>query len=202
MKLLFADPNRDLLKAYTDLLALDGHEVTVCFEGTEALRLIAGTRFDVAVINASLPRVSCGRLVELLREREILSVVLTDRKPSARLLLEPAPPNAYLPFPFLPSEMISLLEALTQKRASGRSFPAADLRISVSGFRIENTDVRLTNSEIDLLETLSAGVPVKYKNADVLVSALNQKLAAAGSAASIVYRIKEGFSLVTDHEKG
>ena len=107
MKLLLADPNRDFLKAYHKLLSLEGHEVAVCFEGTETVRALATGQYGAAVVNAALPRVTCGQILAPARETDTRTVVLTNKKISAGLLLSEPLANAYLPFPFLPETVYS-----------------------------------------------------------------------------------------------
>ena len=50
MRILLADPDRDLLQSYERLLALDGHEVAAAFDGAQAARLLAAGPYGDAAI--------------------------------------------------------------------------------------------------------------------------------------------------------
>ena len=197
MKILLADPDRDLLKAYRQLLTLQGHTVSVCFEGTEALRVAAQEKPDAAVVNRRLPRIDHGRLVDYFHEQGIPVIVLTDRKPGTGLLLEKNLANAYLPFPFLPAELTELLQAVTEKAAASDKPVYGDVHVDVSGFCIEGTSIRLTNQELEILRALDTGAAPPARGLTVCVNALNRKFAAAGKKCRIVYHNREGFRLVT-----
>ena len=197
MKLLLADPDRDFLKAYQTLLSLEGHTVTVCFEGTETVKTAAAEAFDAVILSAALPRVPCADIISLLQEKGIPSVVLTRRKISAALLLNTPLANAYLPFPFLPEELLSLLQRVSDLAGSGETFPVGDARIDVSGFCIAGTSVRLTAGEIEVLQSLSAGSLTAQSRLSPYMNALNQKFALAGKSVRATYQNREGYRLVT-----
>lgn len=201
MKILIADPNRDLLNAYRKRLSMSGHLVTVCFEGTQALRLSAGERFDAVILNHSLPRVSSADIVANLQERGIPVIELLDRPVSTKLLLSVPLANAYLPFPFLPEELGTALTGIGKKIASEETLVFGDVAVPVARFLIEGTSIRLTSDEIDVLKALSAGEKTEKHGLNTYINALNQKFIAAGKMLRIVYQIKEGYRLVTDHEE-
>ncbi len=193
MKILLADPDRDLLKAYRQLLTLQGHTVSVCFEGTETLRVTAQETFDVAAVNRNLPRIDHGKLVAFFHERGIPVIVLTDRKPGTGLLLGENLANAYLPFPFLPAELIDLLQGVTARATSTEKPVYGDVCVNTAGFCIDGTSIRLTNQELDLLTALGTGATPPQRGLTVCVNALNRKFASAGKHCRIVYQYREGF---------
>ena len=201
MRILIADPDRDLLKACSKLLSLHGHTATVCFEGAGALRLAAAETFDAVVLNRAIPRVRSADIVTCLHERNVPVIELPDRPVSTKLLMSQPLANAYLPFPFLPEELRAAVESVTEKAASAETLEYGDVRIPVARFSVEGTDIRLTADEIDVLKSLAAGEKTKKHGLNVYINALNQKCIAAGKKLRIVYQIKEGYRLVTDHEE-
>ena len=136
MRILLAAPDRDLLKAYRQLLTLEGHTVSVCFEGMQALKCATAERFDAAVASCLLPSIDSGRLVAFFHEQNIPVIVLLDRKPGTGLLLEKDLANAYLPFPFLPGELLSLLEAVRKRFDSSDKPFYGDVHVNTAGFCI------------------------------------------------------------------
>ena len=196
MKLLLADPNRDLLKAYHKLLAGRGYDVSVCFEGTETVRMLSAGQFDLLIVNEALPLIPYEKLVAFARETHTASIVLLRRKVSAGLLLGPEPANAYLPFPFLPEELVGLISQTEALARDTGPLTWGDFTVVPARFCIEATLLRLTVGEVSLLRSLTesavpaAGAVVPY------VNALNAKFARAGKKTRIVYRSGEGYRLV------
>ena len=102
---LFADPNRDLLRCYAVLLADRGYAVTTVFDGAQVLEKLGSETFDAALLGDTLPRVGAEKLIPALHERHIPVLLLeTDAKPTAA--------DAVLPFPFLPQELYAAVRRL------------------------------------------------------------------------------------------
>ena len=124
------------------------------------------------------------------------SIVLLRRKVSAGLLLGPEPANAYLPFPFLPEELVGLISQTEALARDTGPLTWGDVTVVPARFCIEATLLRLTVGEVSLLRSLTesavpaAGAVVPY------VNALNAKFARAGKKTRIVYRSGEGYRLV------
>ncbi len=197
MKLLLADPDRDLLKAYHKLLTGRGYDVSVCFEGTETVRMLGLGQFDLLIVNETLPLVPCERIVTLAGETNVPVIMLLRRKVSAGLLMGPIPANAYLPFPFLPEELVGLIAPPKVLAHDTQPIVCGDVTAVPARFRIENTELRLTAGEISLLRTLSEGAAPAIGAIVPCVNALNAKFALAGKTTRIVYQTKEGYRLVT-----
>ncbi|MBR3036787.1 MAG: response regulator [Lachnospiraceae bacterium] len=112
MKILLAVPDRDLLQAYERLLGLNGHEVTAVFDGIQAVTQTAGHRYDAAVFDVKLSRVSPEQLLELFREERIPAVILSKTPKDRRTFDEKYPGNRYLNYPFLPEELEEKLKEI------------------------------------------------------------------------------------------
>ena len=82
MKILFAHSDRDFLVSFRDLLASHGFEVATAFDGPRAVSLAGETRFDAAVIDSKLPRLSLGEVLAVMRDADIPTVVTTDVRSS------------------------------------------------------------------------------------------------------------------------
>ena len=198
MRILFASPDRDLLECYRRILEADLGETVTAFDGTQAASLLASERFDAAVLDSEIPRIACGTLAARMRERDLPVVVLTKDPVTVRLLAEEAPANAYLPFPFLPEELESLIRDTLEKAASGERLSVFGREADVSGFRFTDGPY-LTGAEIDVLRALLRGERVT-DGSGAYVAALNAKFALIGSRAGIRYRTGKGFELVDQDE--
>lgn len=69
--LLIVDDEEDVLGVLTEYLSTLGYEVVPALSGHEALeRLEAGIRFDVAVVDWTLPDLTGKEVIEAVRERQ------------------------------------------------------------------------------------------------------------------------------------
>ena len=200
MRILLAHGDRDFLHSYGELLALDGYEAAPAFDGAQAARLLADGPWDAAVLGEDLPRVTPERLLPLMRREGVPVILLVTRKVTARRLLEPELPAAFLPCPFRPEEMRSLLKRLLERRDYRCAISFGGVRIDPREFRFAGTDVRLTLAEIELAEALAQGKSVVGRRVRPIVSALNEKLARQGTLARITYEQGKGYQLVTKYE--
>ena len=196
MRILFAAPDRDLLRCYGTLLAGPDRTVETAFDGVQVLRLLSEGDWDLLILSQDIPRIDWHRIVEhCLRESHPV-LLLTAEQPDLRLLRNKVLPNACLPLPFQPGELeavlarlLAALDSAERMRLEGREFP-------VSGFRLGSA--RLTLNEVEALAALTAGrQPPDDRTA---LRSLNEKLAAQGFAHRIRYRAKEGYRLVTEDE--
>lgn len=198
MKVLFAAPDRDLLECYKKLLAPELGEIVTTFDGTQVLSLIASESFDVAVVDETIPRVAFPAIVARMREKKLPVIGLIHEPVSVSRLTGAQAANAYLSYPFHPEDMVQIIRDTAEKAASEERLDVFGLKIDVGDFRMRNGSY-LTGGEIDVLKSLLGGGSVTAGEG-AYVSALNVKLAAAGSQATVKYRTKKGFELVRGDE--
>lgn len=195
MRLLLADPDRDLLSGFCRLMELDGHSVDTAFDGTQVLRLLDAGAYDLMILNERLPRAAHGRLMERAGHTPV--IVLLNRPVDLRHLCQREPAGAYLTFPFSPGDLTALADSVLEKRRSGGERDCMGVKVDVGGFRLSGTEIRLTAGEIDLLGQLSESpVSLPFRRR-VYVHALNIKLEKAGySQARILYEEGKGYRLI------
>ena len=200
MKILLAASDRDLLEAYERLLCLNGHEVTIAFDGTQVVALLARGPFGLAILEESLPRMEHDALVRLLQGEGIPVLALIRRPLSSGRLLGPCLANAYLAFPFLPCEMTAMVKHLREKADNESVLLCGDVAVEISRFRIAGTQERLTAGEIDLFAALLAEKPIRRKAARAQIAALNEKFNRQNKRTRIEYVPQKGYRLVTKHD--
>jgi CheY-like chemotaxis protein len=74
------DDNEDLALSSSKLLRLLGHEVTVAFDGRQALEVARDFRPDVALVDVGLPHIDGYELARLLRAEYgpgVLLIIIT-----------------------------------------------------------------------------------------------------------------------------
>lgn len=195
MKLLIAEQDRDFPGAFTALLSLDGHDVTTVYDGTQVLTRIASESFDTAIVDESLPRIPHRELIETLRKDSVPVIVLTSKRLSADKLQGEILANAYLPLPFLPEELIKLIDSVNDKKNSSGKLVFEDAVIVPSDFRLCG-ELPVTAGEIDVFSALLKNEPINNKRSGVYISSLNAKLGQLGKKTRIRYLINEGYRLV------
>ena len=199
MKILLADADRDMLFCFQKLLSLSGMEVQTAFDGTQVISFLAGSRFDLVILNNGIPRVNSRDIIRHLNEENIPVIVLLEHKVNAKLLSDEVLANAYLPLPFLPNELLALIKEVSGKHAAEEKLVFEDMEIHVADFKIGEKQ-RVTNEEINILEALLAERSFNAKRAGPYINSLNHKFEKLRKKVHIQYVMGKGYGLVTDHE--
>ena len=197
MNIVLAVSDRDLLSGYSKLLTTDGHTVSTAFDGTQAAPLLARGPLDLAVLEAVLPRMESGRLIELFHSEGVPVILLLDERIA---LLARQLPEAYLSFPFLPEDLRQTVESISRARKSDERIRCNDIEIEVSRFRFRDSQLPLTLQEIDLMRALNEGRRVGGKRARMTILALNEKLRRMGRTTRIQYELENGYRLVNEDD--
>ena len=66
-RVLVADDNRDAAQSLADLLRMEGHEVCLAFDGSEALQAFGRFRPDVALLDIGMPHLSGNEVAQAVR---------------------------------------------------------------------------------------------------------------------------------------
>ena len=201
MRVLLADPDRDMLFAYRRLMELAGHAAKTAFDGAQVLDILETASFDLAVVSERLPRIAHERVMCSLIGKGVPAVVLLDAPVSVKRLCRKELANAYLSHPFSPAELFALAADALDKANAGKEAVCMGLRVDVRGFRFSGTDIRLTAGEMDALMQLAGqGTPLPFEKR-VYAHSLNQKLEKLGSPRMRVeYWENQGYRLVNRNE--
>ena len=197
MRVLLADPDRDMLFAYRRLMELAGHAAKTAFDGVRVLDILETASFDLAVVSERLPRIAHERVMRSLIGKGVPAVVLLDAPVSVKRLCRKELANAYLSHPFSPAELFALAADALDKANAGKEAVCMGLRVDVRGFRFSGTDIRLTAGEMDALMQLAGqGTPLPFEKR-VYAHSLNRKLEKLGSPRMRVeYLENQGYRLV------
>ena len=197
MRILFAAPDRELLRCYEILLAGPGRAVETAFDGVQVLRLLAEGDWDLLILSRDIPRIDWRRILEHCDRGGPPVLVLTAKAPDLGLLLEPVLAQDYLPLPFLPSELEARVEALAAALASPKVLTLEGREIPLAGFRLGKAPVTLP--ELRYLEALLDGTPPPEDR--MVMGALNEKLQAQGFRHRIRYRAMVGYRLIVEGDE-
>ena len=195
MELLLADPDRDFLAAYQRLLTLSGYDTTTVFDSTQVVTHLNSKHYDIVILSKQLMRISVSELIAQCKQKGIPCIILSDHPISSHMLCQDPLGAAYLPFPFLPSELTELIRAILQKMQSKEKLRLDDIEIDPQRFLLCGK-IPLTIDEIQLFEDLLQRNPIDQKNAAPYITALNEKLTLLGRKMQIRYMINDGYRLV------
>lgn len=106
MRILFADPDRELVAAYEKLLRQEGHEVVPAYDGVQALELLNSDPPELMVLRRELPLLPSETVLEAARRKEVPEILLSKE--------DAAEERNVLAFPFLPEELIRRLKEVTE----------------------------------------------------------------------------------------
>src|SRR4029077_19643021 len=67
-RVLIADDNRDAAESLAMLLRMDGHEVTVAYDGPQALALLAQAQPEVALLDIGMPGLNGYEVAQRIRQ--------------------------------------------------------------------------------------------------------------------------------------
>ncbi len=124
-RILAADDDYGSLRALSNLLMLDGYEVTPVRDGEEVLRLLeAGLKFDLCILDIMMPRLSGFETCHALRRQysllELPVLLLTARSRQDSLSCGfTAGANDFLEKPYDRTELKSRVRTLLQLKRSG-----------------------------------------------------------------------------------
>ena len=159
--ILLVEDDMFIHQMLTDLLTMEGYEVTGAFSGTEALMWFGHKPFDLVILDLMLPgKTGEEVLVELRKSSSVPVIVLTAvaTKESTVSLLR-AGANDYLAKPFDNEELLARLEV--QLRGVKNAVPAnktmyKDLSLDTNRYEalIGTVPLGLSKREFQILECL------------------------------------------------
>lgn len=107
MRILFADPARELIEIYEKLLGRSGHEVVPAYDGVQAMEAIRKEVPDLLILRETLPRYDANHVLETAKACRIPVIRLQDAE------REETDGVCSLVFPFLPEELEARIHEVT-----------------------------------------------------------------------------------------
>ena len=160
MKILLAEDTRDLNRAETAVLTMQGYAVDSAYDGEEALDLIEKNGYDAIILDIMMPKMDGMTVLKELRSRNIVTpVLMLTAKSEIDDRVEGLDSGAddYLTKPFAMKELIARVKAMTRRRTaySTTELKCGDIVLNAESQELtsENT-VRLSVRELELMQTL------------------------------------------------
>ncbi|MBM6665061.1 response regulator transcription factor [Flavonifractor plautii] len=164
MRILVVEDQQDMNLLIQKVLKRSGYSVDGCFDGQEAEDYLAGTEYDVILLDVMLPKRDGYQLVADLRGKGVDTpvLILTARDSIAdRVKGLDLGADDYLVKPFDFDELLARIRVLSRKRVGHKSnqFTVADLTLDVERRQVYRAgqEIRLLPKEFSILECLMRG---------------------------------------------
>ncbi|ACV23402.1 response regulator transcription factor [Slackia heliotrinireducens] len=159
-RVLYAEDTRDLNRAVSAVLKHQGFDVTSCFDGVEASKALASSRYDVVVLDIMMPnRSGLDVLKDMRAEGDVTPVLLLTAKTEVddRVAGLEAGADDYLSKPFAMKELVARIKSLDRRNTDygvgNLSF--GNVRLNAETFELAACNsVRLSHQEFELMRTL------------------------------------------------
>ncbi|MDP9028553.1 MAG: response regulator transcription factor [Actinomycetota bacterium] len=222
MRVLVVDDEVEMAALLARGLVGEGYEVDVAADGIQAMTLAGEQKYDLAVLDVTMPGMSgfelCRRLRDQVRGIGILLLTARDAVDDRVRGLD-AGADDYLTKPFAFAELAARLRALRRREAvAASSIEIGGLTIDLETQRISAGDngTRLSRTEFDLLRLLALRPDEVVPRSEILetiwgstghidpnivdqyVSYLRKKLDAIEAGVRIVTARGVGFRLTAD----
>ncbi len=165
-RILIVDDDPDISLIIKDNMELDGYRVDVCENGKQALTIFNSDKFDLVMLDLSLPDVDGLQICRKIREKSDVPIIMLtarDRVPDKVLGFE-CGADDYVVKPFDYLELAARVKACLRRSARYSSLcniiKIGNLKINLGANKVwkDETPVNLTRTEFAILALL-AGNP-------------------------------------------
>jgi two-component system KDP operon response regulator KdpE len=161
-RVLVVDDEAGIRKVVRDALEREGHDVTICVDGREALERLEDEAFDLIVTDLAMPRTNGLELVREARRRSAVPILVLTVKHEERekVRLLDAGADDYVTKPFGTDELLARARALLRRRGPPSGKPVltgwADVEVNLEARAVlkNGRPVHLTPTEFSLLTVL------------------------------------------------
>lgn len=220
MKLLYAEDERAMSEAVTDILTYHKYSVDAVYDGQDALDYAHAEEYDGIILDVMMPKKSGLEVLQQLRQEGCRTPVLlltAKAEVEDRIAGLDLGADDYLPKPFAMGELLARVRAMLRRREefTPTVLRAGDLELNQQSalLRCGDKSVVLPKLEYKLMELLMANRGRCYSTEELLekvwgyeteadvgvvwvyLSYLRKRLAALGSKAEIKARRGIGYTL-------
>ena len=137
-------------------LTLVGHKCTSAYDGTTALQMIKNNNFDLIILDVMLPGFSGFEIITYVKDTPVIFVTAKSGLQDKLKGLELGADD-YIVKPFEMQELLARVAVVLRrvhKNSTSISFDNITVEFDSRKVFCDNTEVKLTPKEFDLLETL------------------------------------------------
>lgn len=149
-KILIVDDEKEIADLVALYLRNEGYEVFLCYNGGDALKVIAEERLDMAILDVMLPDISGFEICTRIREDHCYPVIMLTAKGEELDKITGLTLGAddYMTKPFLPLELVARVKAqLRRYKRYNAGMENDESVISVSGLVLNSKTHECTLNE-------------------------------------------------------
>ena len=158
MKVLYAEDELQLSSAVTEILKMEGFEVTSVYDGEQALEALKKEYYDAVVLDIMMPKKDgIEVLTEMRRDGDHTSVLMLTAKATVddRIAGLSVGADDYLSKPFAMKELVARLNSLIRRNSDYRysvlKYANIELDSNSCELKSDKGSLRLNNTEAELL---------------------------------------------------
>ena len=158
MKILYAEDERQLSMAVSEILKMEGYEVVEACDGAQAWERLQTEYYDAVILDIMMPRMSGIQVLELMRYHEIYTpVLMLTAKATIEDRVEGFSVGAddYLGKPFAVKELIARLNSIIRRNIKYKNSILKCGNISLdcdtNELKSDKGSLRLSGKESELL---------------------------------------------------
>ncbi len=194
MKILYAEDEKQLSVAVTEILKMEGFTVTPVYDGREALNAINNDYFDAVVLDIMMPVMDgIEVLKEMRRSGNHTSVLMLTAKTTVDDRIKGLSEGAddYLAKPFAMKELVARLRSLMRRqndyRYSVLKIANIELNSNTCELKSDKGSLRLNNTEAELLTFLIRNINTYYSAEEINTQVWNGNESAEKAELYIFY---------------
>lgn len=161
MKVLYAEDERQLSVAVTEILKMEGFEVTPVYDGEEALAALDKDYYDAVVLDIMMPKKDGIEVLAAMRQNgNYTAVLMLTAKATVddRITGLSTGADDYLAKPFAMKELVARLHSLIRRNSSYRhtTVKLGNIELDTNSCELKSDQgsLRLNNPESELLTFL------------------------------------------------
>ena len=169
MKVLYAEDERQLSVAVTEILKIEGFDVTPVYDGEEALKALDNDYFDAVVLDIMMPKKDGIEVLQAMRQNgNHTCVLMLTAKATVddRITGLSTGADDYLAKPFAMKELVARLQSLIRRNSDYRhsivKYANIELDSNSCELKSDKGSLRLNNPEAELLTFLVRHVDNQY----------------------------------------
>ena len=163
-KLLIADDNKQITSILTEYAKKEGYVVEIATDGMETIEKFKSFEPDLILLDVMMPRMDGFEVCrDIRRESNVPIIMVTARgEDFEKIMGLDIGADDYIVKPFSCGEVMARVRAILRRinisTDNSKIFTCGNLNINLENYvvEIDNTPVRLTKKEIEILWTLAA----------------------------------------------
>ena len=194
MKVLYAEDELQLSTAVTEILKMEGFDVTPVYNGKQAVDALKNEYYDAVVLDIMMPVMDGIEVLKYMRENgNNTSVLMLTAKSTVddRITGLSEGADDYLAKPFAMKELVARLNSLIRRNVDYRysSFKTANIVLdsNTGELKSDKGSLRLNNIESELLTHFIRNIGVFYTAEQINEQVWNHKESAEKAELYIYY---------------